>query len=66
MTLADGSCLGVEHDYHPDEFVEAVRWQMHEAGVIQAIGRARAVNRDAEKPLTIDIVNNAPLPNRDR
>ena len=54
--------MGVEQDYHPDELVEAIRWQQHEAKVIQAVGRARAVNREAGNPLSIDIVNNAPLP----
>ena len=62
VTMADGSCLGVEQDYHPDELVEAIRWQQHEAKVIQAVGRARAVNCEAGNPLSIDIVNNAPLP----
>src|SRR5262249_10173655 len=49
-------------DYHPDDLVEAIRWQRHEARVLQAIGRARGVNRTAETPLQVDILDNVCLP----
>ena len=60
--MSDGSCLGIEQDYHPDDLVEAIRWQRHEARVLQAIGRARGVNRTGEKPLQVDILDNVCLP----
>jgi hypothetical protein len=47
---------------HPDERAEAVRWQICEAELIQAIGRGRAVNRTADNPLQIDILTNYALP----
>ncbi len=43
-------------EYHPDEITEALRWSICEAELIQAIGRARAVNRSADNPLQIDFI----------
>ena len=40
----------VEGNQHPDPRVEAVRWQICEAELIQAIGRGRGVNRDGRQP----------------
>jgi hypothetical protein len=60
--MRDGSCLGIEQDYHPDDLVEAIRWQRHEARVLQAIGRARGVNRGAEAPLQVDVLDDVCLP----
>jgi len=47
---------------HPDERAEAVRWAICEAGLVQAIGRGRGVNRSVADPLQIDIVTNVVLP----
>jgi len=52
----------VDYEHHPDPIVEAVRWAACEGELIQAIGRARAVNRTVNTPLQIDIVGTVPLP----
>lgn len=52
----------VECDAHPDPVAEACRWQICEGELLQAIGRARGVNRTAETPLAIDIIANVCLP----
>jgi putative DNA primase/helicase len=49
-------------EVHPDPVAEAVRWNITEAGLIQAIGRGRGVNRTAEDPLQVDIISTIPLP----
>ena len=62
IAMRDGSCLGIEQDYHPDPLVKSIRWQHHEAQVLQAIGRARGVNRTADLPLQVDVMDNVCLP----
>ena len=52
----------VQCDVHPDPLCEAIRFQICEAEIIQAIGRGRGVNRTAETPLDIDIIANVVLP----
>jgi hypothetical protein len=52
----------VSTEQHPDRFAEIMRWNACEAEIIQAIGRARAVNRTNENPVQIDIINKVPLP----
>jgi hypothetical protein len=49
-------------DYHPVPLAEALRWQVAEAGLLQAIGRGRGVNRSAESPLQVDLLTNVVLP----
>ena len=51
LAMRVGPSIGTEADFHPDSLVEDVRWQHNEAKVIQAIGRARGINRDASTPL---------------
>jgi hypothetical protein len=48
-------------EFHPDERVEAVRRSICEAELIQAVGRARAVNRGSGDPVTIVILTSVPL-----
>jgi hypothetical protein len=62
--LAKGKDHGpaLEHVYHPDPLAEAVRWEMMEGELLQAIGRGRATRRGPENPLQIDILTNIPLP----
>jgi hypothetical protein len=49
-------------DLHPDPFVEAVRWQIHEGELMQALGRARGINRTDETPLDIDLLFDTCIP----
>ena len=62
IRLADGSGIATKGDLHPDPMVEAVRWLVHEGELMQAIGRARAINRTAETPLDIDLLFDSCLP----
>jgi putative DNA primase/helicase len=47
---------------HPDPLAEAIRSEIAEGGVLQAIGRARAVNRIASNPVHIDVVSDMVIP----
>ena len=62
IRLSDGSAVTVRGDQHSDPFVEAVRWQICEAELVQAIGRGRAINRTAETPLDINLLFDTVLP----
>ena len=62
LRLPDNSGVAVETDQHPDPVAEAVRWQICEAELVQAIGRGRGVNRTAKNPLDLDIVADVCLP----
>jgi putative DNA primase/helicase len=59
---ADGRGVAVQCDQHPDPVCEAVRFQICEGELMQAIGRGRGVNRTAETPLDLDIVADVCLP----
>ena len=62
VRLASGRGVRVERGQHPDSMVEALRWQITEAGLIQAIGRLRALRRGPDAPAFLDIINDVPLP----
>jgi hypothetical protein len=63
VRLKSGAGVAVPCDQHPDQLAEAVRWQVCEGELIQAIGRGRGVNRTtAETPLDIDILADVVLP----
>ncbi len=62
LRMADGTGHPVQGDRHPGVFAEAARWSVCEAGVLQAVGRARAVNRTAENPVAIEIWSDLALP----
>jgi putative DNA primase/helicase len=62
MRRRDGRGIAVMGPGHPDSRVEAARWAICEAQLVQAIGRARGVNRTADNPLKIDILTNIVLP----
>lgn len=57
---------GREHTYgcdrHPHALAEAIRWEICEGEIMQAIGRPRGVNRTEDTPLQIDVLTNIPLP----
>jgi len=62
IRLRDGSGVAVQGDQHPDDFCEAIRWQICEAELVQAIGRARAIWRTDKTPLDIDLVFDTVVP----
>lgn len=62
LRTRDGSSVGMECETHPDPVADACRWQICEGELMQAIGRARGVNRTAADPLDIDIIANVVLP----
>ena len=45
IRMADGTGRAVRQPRHPDPLVEAYRWSLTEAAVVQAIGRCRGVRR---------------------
>jgi putative DNA primase/helicase len=58
----DGGVASVEADRHPHPMAEAVRRSIAEGEVLQAIGRARGLNRKAENPVEIVLLGNVPVP----
>ena len=62
IRLRDGRGIRTTGDQHPDPFVEMIRWQGHEGGLIQADGRGRGVNRTAETPFNDDWLFDTCLP----
>jgi putative DNA primase/helicase len=62
IRLRDGSGIATWGDQHPDPEVEAIRYQIHEAELVQAFGRGRAVNRTAANPLDADFLFDTALP----
>jgi putative DNA primase/helicase len=58
----EGSGVSAQGPRHPDPRAEAVRWAICEAGLVQAIGRGRGVNRSPADRLQIDILTNVVLP----
>jgi hypothetical protein len=60
--MRDGTFRHATAERHPDPDVELVRRQIVESELLQAIGRARAVRRDASRPLTIIIGTSVPTP----
>ena len=51
----------IDTDAHPDPLVEAVRWQICEGELLQAIGRARAIRRAGDDPVEIVLVTSVPV-----
>jgi hypothetical protein len=62
LRAKDGSPMSVEADRHPDQLAEAVRASIAEGELIQAIGRARGLNRTAENPVEVVLLTNVPVP----
>jgi putative DNA primase/helicase len=62
IRLRNGSGVATWGDLHPDSDVEAIRWQIHEGELVQAFGRARAVNRTAANPLDAELLFDTCLP----
>lgn len=64
IKLKNGNGMGVPvlGDLHPDPLAEQVRWQICERELVQAFGRARAINRTPETPLDVELLFNTVLP----
>ncbi|SFM91927.1 DNA-primase RepB domain-containing protein [Methylobacterium pseudosasicola] len=62
VRLADGSGIRVETEQHPDPVAEALRAQVTEAQLVQAVGRIRPLRRTAEAPAFVDVITDVPLP----
>ena len=62
IRLRDGSGIATKGDQHPDPEVEAIRSQIHEAELVQALGRGRGVNRTAANPLNADLLFDTAIP----
>jgi len=62
IRLEGGKTHAVMGEFHADPTVEAIRWSICEAELIQAMGRGRGVNRSAETPLAIDLLTDMVLP----
>ncbi|ATU90635.1 hypothetical protein [Phyllobacterium zundukense] len=66
MRGADGQLKyedATDVEIHLDPVSERVRFQITEGELVQAIGRARGVRRDAVKPVTILVLTSTPIPN---
>lgn len=59
---AKGAAASMGTDWHPDPLAEALRWQIAEGELMQALGRGRGVNRTDAAPLALDILTACPLP----
>jgi putative DNA primase/helicase len=62
IRLRDGTGVATWGDQHPDPDVEAIRQQIHEGELVQALGRGRAVNRTAATPLDADLMFDSCIP----
>jgi hypothetical protein len=62
LRMRDGKTVPVTNTVHPDEAVEAMRWAVNEAELIQAFYRARPLTRTGANPLTAYILTNVCLP----
>lgn len=55
IATADGGAILTQAMAHPDPLCEALRRQVTEAGLVQAAGRIRAINRTAGSPADIHL-----------
>ena len=62
LRTADRSYITVENPRHPDPMAEAIRWNICEGNLLQALGRARAVNRGDKNPVEVILLTNIALP----
>lgn len=58
----EGQNIRIETVAHPDPLVEAVRYQICEAELIQGIGRGRPIRRTEDNPVKIFILTSVVLP----
>jgi putative DNA primase/helicase len=62
ITARDGSKITVEADRHPNTLAEQIRYAINETELMQIIGRARGVSRQADGPVEIMVLGDTPLP----
>jgi Bifunctional DNA primase/polymerase, N-terminal/Primase C terminal 2 (PriCT-2) len=62
IRLRDGTGIATRGDQDPNPDDEAIRWQIHEGELVQALGRGRGVNRTAANPLDVDLLFDTCLP----
>ena len=60
--MADGSGVQFERLAYRDEMAQAIHESHYDDSVLQALGRARGLNRTAANPVTHCVFANAPLP----
>jgi putative DNA primase/helicase len=60
--MASGETATVDASQHPDPLCERIRSHICEGEVIQAIGRARGVNRTKDNPVDVYVLTDVPLP----
>jgi hypothetical protein len=61
FNMRSGEHLGVKTDRHIDPIVDAVRWQLSEAELIQAVDRLRLIHRKPQ-PASVLLINEVPTP----
>jgi hypothetical protein len=62
FTMIDGSRRGIEVDKHPDPFCDQVLQMIADDELVQAVGRARGVNRTADNKVQVIVMANRVLP----
>jgi len=62
IRLEGGKTHATMGEFHAEPTVEAIRWSICEAELIQAMGRGRGVNRSVETQLVIDLLTDTVLP----
>jgi len=62
IAMTDGGVAGVQNPVFRDNLMETIRRNIVEGSVVQGLGRARGVNRDANSPLEVTILTNQCLP----
>ncbi len=63
LAIRDSAELAiVDCTFHPDPAAETLRWAACEGELMQALHRARPINRTAANPLRIVLATNVPLP----
>jgi hypothetical protein len=60
--MDNGETVSAERDHHPHTIAEAIRWQICEGEVVQAIGRGRGINRSTDTPLDVIVMTDVILP----
>jgi hypothetical protein len=60
--MADGTGRRLLACRHTDPMIEAVRFAICEGELLQAVGRGRGIQHDADTPLVVLILTNVPIP----